>query len=179
MGRKNKIMEWEKKWKELDSQGFIKPPELLGAFRRTKESAFGEDAPVLGCEAWNAEKTGRCGNERCSGCPEEAPRKRRRSQKDGRCPEEALGCDQGTAMMPSDSAVEYINRIDTRETFDNALETLVTDSCRAYDHWNLLLHINESSKEYIREIYQTVFFWNTVQRSLQDGVILRPVSPTA
>lgn len=63
--------------------------------------------------------------------------------------------------------------IDTRERFDNALESLVTEACRAYDHWNLLLHINESSEEYIREIYQTVFFWNTVRRSLQDGVILR------
>jgi hypothetical protein len=68
---------------------------------------------------------------------------------------------------------EEYARIDTRERFDNALESLVTESCRAYDHWNLLLHINESSEEYIREIYQTVFFWNTVQRSLQDGVILR------
>ncbi len=63
--------------------------------------------------------------------------------------------------------------IDTRERFDNALESLMTDSCRAYDHWSLLLHINESSREYIREIYQTECFWNTVQRSLQDGVILR------
>jgi hypothetical protein len=68
---------------------------------------------------------------------------------------------------------EEYARIDTRERFDNALESLVTEACRAYDHWNLLLHINESSEEYIREIYQTVFFWNTVQRSLQDGVILR------
>ena len=68
---------------------------------------------------------------------------------------------------------EEYARIDTRQRFDNALESLVTEACRAYDHWNLLLHINESSEEYIREIYQTVFFWNTVQRSLQDGVILR------
>jgi hypothetical protein len=68
---------------------------------------------------------------------------------------------------------EYANRIDTKQRFDNALDSLVTESCRAYDHWNLLLHINESAEEYIREIYQSVFFWNTVQRSLQDGVILR------
>jgi hypothetical protein len=71
-----------------------------------------------------------------------------------------------------DESTEYA-RIDTRERFDNALQSLVTESCRAYDHWYLLLHINEASVDYIREISQTVFFWNTVQRSLQDGVILR------
>jgi hypothetical protein len=78
--------------------------------------------------------------------------------------------------MADSAAAEYINRIDTRESFDNALASLVTESCRAYDRWNLLLHINESSEEYVREIYQTVFFWNTIQRSLQDGVILRIAS---
>lgn len=75
-------------------------------------------------------------------------------------------------MTPENSQPEYA-LLDTRERFDNAIESLVTEACRAYDHWNLLLHINDSSKEYIDEIYQTVFFWNTVQRSLQDGVILR------
>src|ERR1700691_3874565 len=68
---------------------------------------------------------------------------------------------------------EEYARIDKRERFDNALESLVTEACRAFDHWNLLLHINESSEEYILKIHQSVFFWNTVQRSLQDGVILR------
>ncbi len=75
-------------------------------------------------------------------------------------------------MTPAATVPEYAI-IDRRKRFDNAIQSLVTESCRAYHHWNLLLHINESSEEYIREINQTVFFWNTVQRSLQDGVILR------
>lgn len=76
-------------------------------------------------------------------------------------------------MTASDPAAEYANRIETREQFDNALESLVTDSCRAYDHWTLLLALNESSEEYYREFSQTPFFWNTIMRSLQDGAILR------
>jgi hypothetical protein len=63
--------------------------------------------------------------------------------------------------------------IDTRRRFDNALASLVTECCRAWDHWTLLLHLNESVEEYSREIHQTTFFWNTVLRSLQDIVILR------
>src|ERR1017187_1476472 len=63
--------------------------------------------------------------------------------------------------------------IDTRERFDNALASMVTECCRAWNHWTLLLHLNETLEEYSREIHQTMFFWNTVLRSLQDIVILR------
>jgi hypothetical protein len=74
--------------------------------------------------------------------------------------------------MPSDSGTEYAT-IDTRERFHNALASLVTESCRAWDHWTLLLHLNDASEEYAQEFYQTIFFWNTVLRSLQDVSIIR------
>ena len=68
---------------------------------------------------------------------------------------------------------KHANRIDAREKFDNALESLVTDSCRAWDHWMVLLHLNEARGEYGREMAQSPIFWNTILRSLQDGAILR------
>jgi hypothetical protein len=75
-------------------------------------------------------------------------------------------------MTPSDPGTEYAI-IDTRERFDNALSSLVTESCRAWDHWTLLLHLDEAYEKYAREFYQTPAFWSTVTRSLQDISILR------
>jgi hypothetical protein len=75
-------------------------------------------------------------------------------------------------MTPSDPGTEYAI-IDTRERFDNALSSLVTESCRAWDHWTLLLHLNDAYEKYAREFYQTPAFWSTVTRSLQDISILR------
>jgi hypothetical protein len=72
----------------------------------------------------------------------------------------------------TECATEYAT-IDTRERFDNALKSLVTECCRAWDHWTLLLHLNDSTEEYLREFSQTPFFWNVVLRSLQDVAILR------
>ncbi len=43
----------------------------------------------------------------------------------------------------------------------------------AWDHWALLLHLNDSMEAYSREFHQTIVFWGTVLRSLQDGAILR------
>jgi hypothetical protein len=57
---------------------------------------------------------------------------------------------------------KHANRIDAREKFDNALESLVTDSCRAWDHWMVLLHLNEARGEYGREMAQSPIFWNTI-----------------
>lgn len=74
--------------------------------------------------------------------------------------------------MQSESATEYAT-IDTRERFDNALASLVTETCRAWDHWTLLLELSEASEEYALEFYQSICFWNTVIRSLQDVSILR------
>lgn len=74
--------------------------------------------------------------------------------------------------MPSDSSAEYA-AIDTRERFDNALASLVAESCRAWDHWTLLLNLSDESEEYGLEFYQSPFFWNTVIRSLQDVAIIR------
>jgi hypothetical protein len=74
--------------------------------------------------------------------------------------------------MQSEPATRYAT-IDTRERFDNALASLVTETCRAWDHWTLLLGLSEASEEYALEFYRSMCFWNTVIRSLQDVSILR------
>jgi len=63
--------------------------------------------------------------------------------------------------------------IDTRERFDNALTSLVTECCRVWDQWTLLLGLNESIQEFGPEIYQTPHYWNMVFRAIQDTVIIR------
>lgn len=63
--------------------------------------------------------------------------------------------------------------IDSRERFDNALTSLVTECCRVWDHWTLLLGLNESVAVYTPEFHQSPHFWNAVFRVLQDTVIIR------
>lgn len=70
-------------------------------------------------------------------------------------------------------ALKGIAGIDSRKKFDNALNSLMTETCRVWEHWNLLVGINESFEKYQDEFNQSGQFWRIVDRSLQDVVVIR------
>jgi hypothetical protein len=64
-------------------------------------------------------------------------------------------------------------RIKSKEQFDWLIDHLVTETHRAWDHWDLWGGLDKALAEYGIEINQTSQFWRLTIRAHQDSVILR------
>jgi hypothetical protein len=64
-------------------------------------------------------------------------------------------------------------RIKSKEQFDWLIDHLVTETHRAWDHWNLWGGLDKAIAEYAMEVNQASQFWRLTIRAHQDSVILR------